>query len=55
METTNKDIKELEKVRGVIDLKLSLNKIESDKMKKQRKEINDQIQSIINNTYIVIK
>ena len=26
METTNKDIKELEKVRGVIDLKLSLNK-----------------------------
>ena len=52
--TDSTNINELENIRDVLDLRLSLNKIESNKIKKQRKKINNQIQSIINNKFIII-
>ena len=52
--TDSTNINELENIRDVLDLRLSLNKIESNKIKKQRKKINNQIQNIMNNKFIII-
>ena len=49
--TDSTNINELENIRDVLDLRLSLNKIESNKIKKQRKKINNQIQNIMNNKF----